>query len=80
MKPYMKTILNAVMVWAESKHSELTALVNNKHNALVAWIKSEYRKATDEEIIDLLAQEDALAAVTDGDGSILTTEGDIIIW
>lgn len=69
MKPYMKTILNAIMAWAE-----------NKHNTLVAWIKSEYRKATDEEIIELLAQEDTLVAVTDGDGSILTTEGDVIIW
>lgn len=33
MKPYMKTILNAVM----------------------AWVRGEYKKSTDEDILDILA-------------------------
>lgn len=49
-------------------------------NAIRAWVKSEYRKATDEEIIDILIEEDAISAVKDRDGFILSIDEDIIIW
>lgn len=49
-------------------------------NAIRAWIKSEYRKSTDEEIIDILIEEDAISAVKDRDGFILSIDEDIIIW
>lgn len=49
-------------------------------SALQMWIRNEYVKSTDEEIIEMLAQEDTLVAVADGDGAILTTEGSVILW
>ena len=49
-------------------------------NAVMAWVRGEYRKATDEEILDILAQEDALIAVKDYDGAILSFDDNVIIW
>ena len=44
------------------------------------FIKNKPDIATDEEIIELLMEEDLFPVVTDSDGSILSTEGNIILW
>ena len=50
-------------------------------NALMAYINDKTKVASDEEIIALLAEEDMIVAVTDGDGAILTDENNnILVW
>lgn len=50
-------------------------------NALKTWVNEKTKTASDEEIIEMLAQEDTLPAVIDGDGSILTDENEnILLW
>lgn len=47
----------------------------------LAYIKNKPEIATDEEIIDMMAQEDLLPVVTDSDGSILSDEnGNVLLW
>lgn len=48
-------------------------------NALKTWVNEKTKTASDEEIIEMLAQEDALPAVIDSDGSILTDENENIL-
>ena len=45
------------------------------------YIRNKPEIATDDEIIDMIAQEDLLPVVTDADGSILADESDnILLW
>lgn len=53
---------------------------NQNDEAEVDYIKNKPDIATDEEIIELLMKEDMFPVVTDSDGSILSTEGNIILW
>lgn len=54
---------------------------NQTDEAAVDYIKNKPEIATDEEIIDMLAQEDMLVAVADVDGSILSDENNnILTW
>lgn len=47
----------------------------------LAYIKNKPEIATDDEIIEMLAQEDLLPVVTDSDGGILADENDnILLW
>lgn len=51
-------------------------------NALKLWVKNNLPEiATDDEIIDMIAQEDMLPVVADSDGSLLTDENNnILLW
>jgi hypothetical protein len=54
---------------------------NEVDETSLSYIKNKPEIATDEEIIDMIAQEDILVAVADSDGSILTDEnGDVLLW
>ena len=54
---------------------------NEVDETSLSYIKNKPEIATDEEIIDMMAQEDILPVVTDSDGSILTDEnGDVLLW
>ena len=54
---------------------------NEIEQTSLAYIKNKPEIATDEEIIDMLAEEDMLPAVADTDGSILTDESEnVLLW
>lgn len=74
------------------KSSELGSVINTAlANSVADWnqtdenavdfIKNKPTIATDDEIIEMLAQEDMLPVVADSDGAILADEnGDILLW
>lgn len=53
---------------------------NQTDETAVDFIKNKPAIATDDEIIDLLIEQDILSAVSDGDGSILADNGEILLW
>ena len=68
MKTYMKTILNAVMAWAESKFGTK------------AELETKVDKKTDEETIEMLIEADLLPAVSTPSGAVLTDNtGNVIL-
>lgn len=69
MQDYMRVIVRALKLWTEDKLASLRESVEN----LTAT-------ADNEEILDLLIENDSLAAVADADGTLLSTEGNVIMW
>lgn len=77
MKPYMKTILNAVMVWAESRFGTKAEL-NAKADKID--LETKVDKKTYEETVNNLIEADLLPAVSTPSGAVLTDEnGNVIL-
>ena len=64
MKPYMKTILNAVMAWAESKFGTKAEL---SVKADKTDLETKADKISDSEIIDMMVEEEIVDPVSNGD-------------
>ena len=68
MKSYMKTILNAIMTWAESRFGTK------------AELNTKVDKKTDEETIEMLIEADLLPAVSTPSGAVLTDQnGNVVL-
>lgn len=64
MKPYMKTILNAVMAWVTSKFGTKEELGTKADKA---ELETKADKISDSEIIEMMVEEGIVDPVSNGD-------------
>lgn len=67
MKEYIKTIINALMTWANSRFGTK------------AELSTKVDKKTDEETIEMLIEADLLPAVSTPSGTVLTDSAGSVI-
>lgn len=75
MKPYMKTILNAVMAWV--KNNSISDW-NQEDSSQLDYIKNKPEIATSEDAIDYLIENGHIEPMATSDGTIFTDGNDVI--
>lgn len=82
--PNNKTLMSVIEAIDETKANKNELVQsdwNESDEASLAYIKNKPKIATNDEIIELLIEEDMIAAVIDSDGAMLADENNnILLW